>query len=369
MQIDTYDSEQSEYLKMSNFENVIQTDKSTDTNDNVILSIVIPSFNRAKLLSRCLCALENQSAKKTFFEITVADDGSTDETLEMLEKFKPKTGLKLQWTSIKNSGPAMARNTGVSISSGPWIGFLDADVIPHPNWVETTLELIRNNPKAGAFEGRTEVTQRGRATPFTHQTENTKGGRYPTCNLIVRKKLAHFHNAYKIPFREDTDLAFSILESGYSIIFAFELVVEHPPLESTFFRPFILAQRYYYDGLLARRFPTRYHKELDAHIFLGLKIPHLKRKLYSIFMLSQIIFLTGIVAGFSGSEIIPIGVSYLTIFAATAAGGLRYANLKKLSFKDWLLYFLQLQFLPWVMSYSLFRGWIDFRHERKFTVF
>ena len=84
-------------------------------------------------------------------------------------------------------------------------------------------------------------------------------------------------------------------------------------------------------------------------------------------MLSQIIFLTGIVAGFSESEIMLIGVSYLTIFGATAAGGLRYANLKELSLKDWLLYFIQLQFLPWVMGYSLFRGWLDFRHEKKFS--
>ncbi len=82
---------------------------------------------------------------------------------------------------------------GVSITSGEWIGFLDADVIPHSEWVETALELIRNNPKAGAFEGRTEVTHRVNATPFTHQTENTQGGRNLTFNLIVRKNLANFH--------------------------------------------------------------------------------------------------------------------------------------------------------------------------------
>ena len=354
---------------MSNLKNVIQAEKNKDNYDSVILSIVIPSYNSVKLLSRCINALENQSAKKVFFEIAITDDGSTDETLEMLGAFKSRSELNLQWINIKNSGPATARNTGISISSGIWIGFLDADVIPHPDWVETALELIRDNPNAGAFEGRTKVTQRGRATPFTHQTENYEGGRYLTCNLIVRKNLAHFHQAYKIPFREDTDLAFSILESGYPIIFASELAVEHPPLASSYSRPFILARRYYYDGLLARRFPSRYHDQLDAHKILGLKIPHLKRKLYAIFMLSQIIFLTGIIDGFSGSEILLIGVSYIIIFAATAAGGLRYANLKELSLKDWLVYFLQQQLLPWVMSYSLFHGWLDFRHEPKFSAF
>ena len=338
-----------------------------ENNNSVILSIVIPSYNSAKLLSRCIFALENQSAKKAYFEITVADDGSTDETVEMLENFQARTELKLQWTTIKNSGPATARNAGVEISSGPWIGFLDADVIPNPDWVETALKLIRNHPNTGALEGRTEVTQRGRATPFTHQTANTEGGRYPTCNLIVRKNLAHFHQAYKIPFREDTDLAFSILESGYPIIFSSKLEVEHPPLKPSYSRPFFLAQRYYYDGVLARRFPSRYHKELDAHKILGFKIPHLKRKLYAVFMLSQLIFLTGILAGFSGYEIILIGILYLVIFALTAVVGLRYANLKELSLKDWLVYFFQLQLLPWVMSYSLFRGWLDFRHEPKFS--
>ena len=352
---------------MSNFEKIVQTEKITENNDSVILSIVIPSFNSAKLLSRCILALENQSAKKSSFEITVVDDGSTDETVVMLEKFQAITELNLQWKTINNSGPATARNAGIAISSGQWIGFLDADVIPNPSWVETAFELLTNNPNTGAFEGRTEVTQKGRATPFTHQTENNEGGRYPTCNLIVRKNLAHFHQAYKIPFREDTDLAFSILESGYPIKFVPELTVEHPPLPSSYKRPFTLARRYYYDGLLARRFPSRYHNDLDAHKILGLNIPHLKRKLYVTFMLSQIIFLGGIVFGFSGSEIMLIGFSYLVIFSATAAGGLRYANLKELSLTEWLLYILQLQFLPWVMSFSLLRGWFDFRHEGEFS--
>ena len=76
-------------------------EKNSVNYDSVILSIVIPSYNSAKLLSRCISALENQSAKKTFFEITVADDGSTDETVEMLEKFQVRTELKLQWTTKK----------------------------------------------------------------------------------------------------------------------------------------------------------------------------------------------------------------------------------------------------------------------------
>ena len=333
-----------------------------------IFSIVIPAFNSAKLLTRCLEALEKQSAKKSEFEVTVADDGSTDETLKMLSQFKVRTELNLQWTTIPNSGPGNARNAGVIMSSGLWIGFIDADVIPHPDWVENALKLIQQKPDAGAFEGRTEVTQRNRATPFTHQTENTDGGRYPTCNFIVRRSLAHFHPAYLIPFREDTDLAFSILASGYAIIFAPELIVEHPPLSSSYSRPLILARRYYYDGLLARRFPSRYQLELDAHQIFGLKIPHLKRKLYAIFALSQIVFLGALLFGFSGSGLFLSMSAYFAGLVMTAGASLRYANLRDLSLKDWLVFVYQLHVLPWVMGYSLFRGWRDFRGEREFSV-
>ena len=331
-----------------------------------IFSIVIPAYNSAKLLSRCLEALEKQSAPKTEFEVTVADDGSTDETLEMLSQFKVKTELNLQWTSIPNSGPGNARNAGVAKSAGSWIGFIDADVIPDIDWVKNAIQLIQQKPDAGAFEGRTEVTQRNLATPFTHQTENTDGGRYPTCNFLVRRNLANFHPAYLIPFREDTDLAFSILASGYSIIFAPELIVEHPPLSSSYSRPLDLARRYYYDGLLARRFPSRYRLELDAHQIFGIKIPHLKRKLYAIFVLSQIVFLASLLFGFSTSEMLLPVSAYIAGLCLTAGASLRYAKLKDLSLQDWMVFVFQLHVLPWVMGYSLLRGWFDFRGEPEY---
>ena len=353
---------------MSKKDKNVVPDSTPESNTNAnIFSIVIPAYNSVKLLSRCLEALEKQSAPKAEFEVTVADDGSTDETLEMLSQFKAQTELNLQWTSIPNYGPGNARNAGVAKSAGSWIGFIDADVIPDPDWVKNAIQLIQQKPDAGAFEGRTEVTQRNLATPFTHQTENTDGGRYPTCNLLVRRNLANFHPAYLIPFREDTDLAFSILASGYSIIFAPALIVEHPPLSSSYSRPLVLARRYYYDGLLARRFPSRYQLELDAHQIFGLKIPHLKRKLYAIFVLSQIVFLAALLFGSSASGMLLPLNAYLAGLCLTAGASLRYANLRDLSLQDWLVFVSQLHVLPWVMGYSLFRGWFDFRGVPEFN--
>jgi glycosyltransferase involved in cell wall biosynthesis len=352
---------------MSNKDENVVPESIPESNTKAdIFSIVIPAYNSAKLLSRCLEALEKQSAPKTEFEVTVADDGSTDETLEMLSRFKAQTKLNLKWTSISNSGPGNARNAGVAKSAGSWIGFIDADVIPDIDWVKNAIQLIQQKPDAGAFEGRTEVTQRNLATPFTHQTENTDGGRYPTCNFLVRRNLANFHPAYLIPFREDTDLAFSILASGYSIIFAPELIVEHPPLSSSYSRPLDLARRYYYDGLLARRFPSRYRLELDAHQIFGLKIPHLKKKLYAIFVLSQMVFLAALLFGLSASEMLLPVSAYIAGLCLTTGASLRYAKLKDLSLQDWLVFVFQLHVLPWVMGYSLLRGWLAFRGEPEY---
>ena len=333
----------------------------------LFFSIVIPSFNSQDLLLRCLEALEIQSASKTEFEVIISNDGSTDQTLEMLSEFQLKTNLNLKWISIINSGPGNARNEGVKISSGSWIGFLDADVIPDPDWVENSINLIFKNPDAGAFEGLTKVTQVEKATPFSHQTQNLDGGRYPTCNFVVRRSLANFYPAYKIPFREDTDLAFSILKSGYEIIFAPGLIVEHPPLPSDYLRPIFLARRYYYDGLLSRRFPFLYKKELDAHRIIGIKVPHLKKKLYSFFAISQILLLFGIIDGFSSNIFITSFCVYILGILAAAISSLRHSNLLKLSFKDWLVFLIQLHVLPWIVGYSLMRGWYDFRRETEFS--
>ena len=137
---------------MSNEEKKIVQESITESYNNAdILSIVIPTFNSAKLLLRCLEALEKQSASKNEFEVTVADDGSTDETLEMLAQFKARTELNLQWISITNSGPGYARNAGVAMSSGSWIGFIDADVIPDLDWVKNAIRLIQQKPDAGAL--------------------------------------------------------------------------------------------------------------------------------------------------------------------------------------------------------------------------
>ena len=145
---------------------------------SVLLSIVIPSYNSSDLLRNCLQSLEQQTESE--FEVIVVNDGSTDDTTAMLEKFKQQTHLRLRILHQQRTGPGRARNAGVALAQSNWIGLLDADVQASSNWVESALNLIGIHSNAGAIEGQTLVVNREEISPLTHQTENCQSGRYPT---------------------------------------------------------------------------------------------------------------------------------------------------------------------------------------------
>ena len=159
----------------------------------ILLSVIIPTYNSADLLLRCLQSLEEQKFYKSTFEVIIVNDGSTDNTLQILTDYKQQSDLNLKIVDIPHSGPAMARNAGVAHAQTDWIAFLDADVIVSSFWIQRGITLITHYPEKGGFEGRTETCNKEKINPFTHQTINEQGGRYPTCNLILRKSLCHFY--------------------------------------------------------------------------------------------------------------------------------------------------------------------------------
>ncbi|MEC8358652.1 MAG: glycosyltransferase family A protein, partial [SAR324 cluster bacterium] len=77
------------------------------------MSIVIPSYNSSDLLRNCLQSLEQQTESE--FEVIVVNDGSTDDTTAMLEKFKQQTHLQLRILHQRRTGPGQARNAGINL--------------------------------------------------------------------------------------------------------------------------------------------------------------------------------------------------------------------------------------------------------------
>ena len=103
------------------------------------ISVIIPIFNSEKYLFKCLKSVINQSLKS--IEIICIDDGSTDNSLQILKKVKD-FDKRLIIIHQENKGPAISRNLGIKISKGKFIAFLDSDDI-YPN--NFTLEFMLNN--------------------------------------------------------------------------------------------------------------------------------------------------------------------------------------------------------------------------------
>ncbi len=107
--------------------------------DAPAVSVVIPSYNRGKTLSRCLDSLVNQSFGN--FEVIVCDDGSTDETREIVYAYCRKLCIFYHW--IPNSGgPARPRNIGIRRARAPYVAFLDSDDWWAPDKLDVTMHYL-----------------------------------------------------------------------------------------------------------------------------------------------------------------------------------------------------------------------------------
>ena len=111
------------------------------------VSIIIPTYNEEKVISRCLESLQKQTYKD--FEIILVDDGSTDQTLHILQAFKEKD-KRIKVLSQPHGGPGPARNLGASIAEGEVLVFVDSDM--------TFLETFLGELSGPIFEGRTNGT-------------------------------------------------------------------------------------------------------------------------------------------------------------------------------------------------------------------
>ena len=91
---------------------------------NPILSIIIPIYNAERFLNKCLDSVVSQTLKN--WELILIDDGSTDKSLEIMSRFK-KNDNRIEIKQIENAGVSTARNIGLSLARGKYIGFVDAD--------------------------------------------------------------------------------------------------------------------------------------------------------------------------------------------------------------------------------------------------
>lgn len=104
-------------------------------------SVIIPTYNRADYLERCLSSLVTQTCQD--FEVIVCDDGSTDHSCEIAKKFVNRLRIRYYLTEHWG-GPAHPRNIGIEKASGEWVCFLDSDDWWYPKKLEICLSCLSN---------------------------------------------------------------------------------------------------------------------------------------------------------------------------------------------------------------------------------
>lgn len=108
------------------------------------ISIIIPAYNAAATILETLDSVFQQTFSD--FEVLVINDGSTDQTLDLLQTIEDK---RLQIFDYENRGVSVARNRGISYARGEFIAFLDADDLWSPDKLELQFAALQEHPEAG----------------------------------------------------------------------------------------------------------------------------------------------------------------------------------------------------------------------------
>lgn len=112
----------------------------------MLFSVILPTYNRASLISDAINCVLNQN--HTDLEIIIVDDGSTDNTREIISSYSDN---RIKYIYKENGGVSSARNIGIKCSSGKYISFIDSDDLWKVNKLKDDQSLLSINPEANVI--------------------------------------------------------------------------------------------------------------------------------------------------------------------------------------------------------------------------
>jgi len=200
------------------------------------VSVIVPVWNDARRIVKCVNALKAQHFAKGTFEIIIVDNGSNDDTFKVVSEID---GI----TAIQEFAPGSyaARNKGLSIAKGGYVAFTDADCVPDEKWLEELVNCAEKQKDFGVIAGDIhffkdedeEVDEASIAYEnffSMDQEAYAKKGVCITANwLSKREDLLHLggFNA-KVKSGGDHDMAKRLTQSGLRVVFCSEALVKHP---------------------------------------------------------------------------------------------------------------------------------------------
>ncbi|MBU0722442.1 glycosyltransferase family 2 protein [Patescibacteria group bacterium] len=177
-----------------------------------MISIIIPVYNQAEHLMHCLVSIKKQTYDN--YEIIVVNDGSTDNVIAVIEKFKQIFGFNLTYSEQENKGASAARNKGDKLAKGEYIIFCDADVVMKPTMLELMLNTLKHNQSASfcyssfilgykKFKLWSYDVEKLKIMPYIHTTSLIKKEHFPGFDETLKKF-------------QDWDLWLTMLDHGHA---------------------------------------------------------------------------------------------------------------------------------------------------------
>lgn len=195
-----------------------------------LVSIVVPTYSRAEMLERALGSIARQTYPN--MELIIVDDNglgtcSQIDTEKKVSTFAIRTGLPVKYHCHEtNQGSAAARNTGIRLSTGEYISFLDDDDVYFPNRIEAMLPLMLKHDDAGlVYSYCRAVKDNGEHTDYRQTFEGNclfeqafTGCICATSQWLCRKTALIDCGCFDIvPAKDDSILLYKLLLRGYSI--------------------------------------------------------------------------------------------------------------------------------------------------------
>ena len=198
------------------------------------ISVVIPAYNAASYIAETLDSVLQQTLPPT--EVLVIDDGSTDETANVAERFASPVKVIRR----PNSRAAAARNFGVETATSEWIAFVDADDIWEPSKLERQMAELEKHPEADiCYTGRILLMQKngmwqlgpvaGVAPASNVREALFRGTTFLPSSVVIRRSAFLAVGGYDTSFKyaEDWELWMRLLHSGMKFTSCPEALVQY----------------------------------------------------------------------------------------------------------------------------------------------
>lgn len=204
-------------------------DPLMDEKDAPFVSIIVPVYNRENDIGECLDSLLALDYPESRLEIIVVDDGSADNTVQVVESY-PVRLLKLP----ENQGQSAARNQAAEAAAGKILAFMDSDCIADPNWLLELIPYFQDDRVAlvggyvDAYYSKTRLDRfEAAGSPLNMGNATLIGAGeksvlyVPTCNMLVRRSAYLEAGGLDASLRvgEDVDLCWRMMDTGHQILY------------------------------------------------------------------------------------------------------------------------------------------------------